>query len=68
MNTPGAKRDLGAGQGRQMRKRIGMGIAADAGMRLGVQARAAEDGGWRVRATPRWAALHNKRGGRARVK
>ena len=32
------------------------------------QGRAAEAGGWWVRATPRWAALRTRRGGAERVK
>ena len=41
---------------------------ADAGTRNGAQGQAAEADGWRVRVTPRWAALCTGRGGGERVK
>ena len=54
---PQANRDLGAVRGQKMGEHTGMGMTIDAGMRRGVQRRAAEDGGWRLRVVPRWAAL-----------
>ena len=44
------------------------GAAGDVGTWRREQGRAAEAGGWWVRATPRWAALHTSRGGEERVK
>ena len=45
-------------------ERTSTGTTADAGMWRGDQGRAAEAGGWRVRTTNRWAALHTGRGGK----
>ena len=42
--------------------------AVDAGMQRGAQVQMEEDGRWRVRAMPRWAAIFTGRGGGERVK
>ena len=67
-NSPGDRRDLGAGRGRQRGEQTGTGTEADSGTRRRAQGRAANDGGRRVRATYRWAALRSSRGGGERVK
>ena len=54
VNPPGADRDLGAGQVRQIRGASSNGngnMATDAGMRRRAQIWAAEAGGWKLRAT-----------------
>ena len=60
---PQAKMDLDAGLGRKRGERTGTGTSAGTGTRCEAQGRAAEDGGWRVLAAPRWAAIHTWRGG-----
>ena len=46
--SPGADRDLVAGQGRKRRERTGTVTVADAGTRRGAQGRATEAGEWWV--------------------
>ena len=65
---PGAKRDLGTGRGRQRGVCKVTETATDACMQRREQGRAAEAGGRRVRATPRWATFHRGRRDGDRVK
>ena len=67
-NPPEDDRDLGAGRGRKRWGRTGAGLMADAGTWRGLQGRAEEARVWRVRETPRWAALRTGRGVGEQVK